>query len=190
MLIRAQLVESGTFSCTTTTPISVNIHGLDVTDPLQTSGISQPLGFDQWKALYKRAKVVGMKVTYTAHNAGSVATVMGMTLIPENNTNTLTPWNDKAEAPGTKYRILSPDVDHGTLAYRTSTKKVMKIANIKDNDDIACDLTTPTSPNRKYEMSIWAALHNGTTTTAVDWIAKIEYLILLDQYIIPARSDA
>lgn len=188
MLIRGVAVTSGQTATTSTTPAHVDVSLLDITDPFQAYGTGQPLGYDQWKNFYNRAKVVGTKVTFTVHNAGSVAIVFGLNRVPEGEAAAPTPWEYTAEIPGTKYRILSPEMDHGTLVMKSSTKKFFKIKDIKDTEEIACDLSTDAGPTRDSDISCFFALHNGTTSTNVDWIVKVEYLVLLDKPNVPARS--
>lgn len=189
MLIRAQAVDSGVFACASTTPQNHYVSVINVVDPFNTSGTQQPLGYDQWKTLYKRAKVLGAKVTFTCHNAGAVAVVIGCTLIPEGENAAQTPWEYNAESPNSRYRILSPEMDHTTIGMVSSTKKYFRIADIKDNEEIACDIDADTGPDRVGYFTCWAALHNGTTATNVDYIIKVQYIILLDQPQVPARSD-
>lgn len=191
MLIRARVVTSGTAASASTTPTVVaNLRGNDITDPLGSTGANQPLGYDQWKNFYRRAKVLGVKVTFTAHNSGSEAIVYGIQVVPENNTIGLTPWEYMVETPRCKYRLLSPDVDHGTLSMTGSSKKEFKIKDIKDAEEIACDIATDTAPSRLYYFAPFVANHHGTTAINVDWVLKVDYIVLLDKVAYPARSTA
>lgn len=188
MLVRGTAVYGGSFTCTSTTPQDLPVRILDFVDPFGTGSAQQPLGFDQWAYFYNRGKVVGTKIIYTAHNSGTEPVVIGIDLVGEYESVDISPWDYRCEKPGCKYRILSAEIDHATMTYKVSTKRVFKIKDIKDTEEIACDLDTPASPSRGAWLNPWAALHNGTTSTTVDIIIKVEYIVLLDQPKIPARS--
>lgn len=196
-IVKARIVYPANFATTTTTTTvrHILVHMIDVTNPItDVSGSAtgyQPQGFDQWAAFYRRAKVLGCKVTFTLHNAGDAAIVFGIMPLGENNVTTAAAWDIFCERPGGKYRILSPEVDHAVLSYRCSTKRVFKIKDIKDTDDIACSLATQTAPNRSNYFSCWVSNHSAATTAKnVDIILKVEYIVLLDQPLSPARSSA
>lgn len=190
-LVRATTVYSGTTSTTAdlVPVVAANVRCQNINDPTGTSSNQQPLGYDQWAAFYNRAKVVTCKVTFTVHNASSKAIVYGIQYVPENGDSALSPWQYKAESPGNINRLLSPDVDHGTISMIRRTKKDMNIKDLKDCDDVAIALDgTSTGPNRNTYLSCWVANHSTSTAGAFDYTVKIDYIILLDQYKIPARS--
>lgn len=195
-IVKTRIVypENFTTTASTTTVKQILIHMIDVTNPITSTGGTatnqQPQGYDQWTSLYRRAKVLGCKVTFTLHNAGDKAVVFGITPIGENNATTAVAWDFLAERPGGKYRILSPEVDHAVLSFKSGTKRAFKIKDIKDSDDIACNLVTQTAPTRSNYFSCWVANHDPTlaATKAIDVIVKVEYIVLLDQPISPTRS--
>lgn len=188
IVIRAHAVHSGTTNASSTSPDTFPCKTLDITDPFGAQTNKQPLGYDQWAALYGRAKVLWTKITFTVHNAGSVALMFGITPIPESGVTTTTPWEYQAEAPGAKYRILSPEMDHSTITYQCRTKERFRIKDIRDTEEIACNLLTETQPDRDAWINPWVALHNGTTSTAYDYVIKMEFVVLLDKLIQPSRS--
>lgn len=194
-IVKTRIVYPANFATTTTTTTlrHILVHMIDVTNPITdvtgTATNYQPQGFDQWAAFYRRAKVLGCKITFTLHNAGDAAIVFGITPIGENNSTTAVAWDVFCERPGGKYRILSPEVDHAVLGYRSSTKRAFKIKDIKDSDDIACNLASQTAPSRSNYFSCWVANHSAATAAKnVDIILKVEYIVLLDQPLSPARS--
>lgn len=190
-LVRAVGMYSGTSNTTAdlVPVVPINVRCQNINDPSGTESNVQPLGYDQWAAFYNRAKVVSCKVTLTVHNASSKAIVYGLQYVPENGDTALSPWEHKAEAPGNIHRLLSPDVDHGTISMIRRTKKDMNIKDLKDCDDVAVALdASSTGPNRNTYISCWVANHSTSTAGAFDWTAKVEYIILLDQYKVPDRS--
>lgn len=190
-LLRVVVVDG--YSTTTTVNTvtdSQEVSRLNIVNPT-TNSLNQPLGYDQWKNFYQRAKVLGIRITFTVHNAGTQAIVFGITPVPENQAFTDATWPTLAEQPGTKYRILSQDVDHGVLTYTGSTKKFFKIKDIKDAEEISCDIASDSGPSRDGVVVVWWAKHNAddANTVAVNYIIKTEYIVLLDQPINPARSQ-
>lgn len=152
----------------------------------------QPLGYDQYKALYKKAVVLSSKVVCQIHNNTSTAVMIGLTALPPNQTTGLDSYEYYMEAPNTKSKLLSPDVDRATLSSQMSTKKLWSIKNIKDNKtELEIDLVNETPPTNSGKWQIWSQPQDQTTTTtgtAVQWTCTVSYIVLLYDPIIPARS--
>uniref|UniRef100_UPI004048A654 hypothetical protein n=1 Tax=Shewanella sp. TaxID=50422 RepID=UPI004048A654 len=195
-LVRLEMAVPVNAAATTVNPTGQNVSVFDLADPLGAGGTQQPTGLDQWGALYKYAVVVGVKVTLTCHNAGAQGVVFGITPIPESYDNTgTTPWAHQIELPGTKYRFLSPEMDHGTLSASYSTKKWLNIRDWKDNKlSQSRHVTLGTSGTHTNpteigdQISCWVALHNGTTSTDYEMIIKMSYIVLLFERRIITRS--
>lgn len=167
------------------------VQGNSIDDPFSAQSTNQPLGYDQWKALYKKAKVLSCKVIMTVHNGSTGAFACGITPMAKNQGATLlTDFEHYVECPGTKYTVLSPDVDKTTIVARRSTKKMLKISNIKDASEIEFDLVTETPPTDNYYFHCWAQPFDKTTAlTGYQVMFKVEYIVLLYDPIIPARSS-
>lgn len=132
---------------------------------------------------------MGARVTCRFHNKGSVAVMVGITLQPENfPASLLTTSAHYMELPTTKTRLLSPDVDHCVLSHRCSVKKHLHLSNVKDNKDLIVDLDGETTPTRTAYYCFWAQPVDQATTNSVDMVVTAEFLILLTDPIIPARS--
>lgn len=182
MIIRANTVNSGVTSQTSINPTSFRLFLNSLQDPLGGSGAFKPLGYTQWAAVYRRGTVLSTKITFTVNNGGSVPIVYGITVPPDGESISPAPWAEYVENHGTTYRLLSPDVDHGTIARSVRLKRYFNIKDWKDNlEDCSNDLEAHTGPARNAHLDCWVALHNGTTTTNINWIIKMEMFILLDQ---------
>lgn len=168
---------------------ALTIQGNSFDDPFGADHTVQPLGYDQWKALYKKAVVLGCKVKITAHNEASNSVMFGITPMSVNQgTTTLSNYEHYKEMPGTVSRILSPDVDHGVLVNKRSTKRHLSFTNIRDEDDLEIVLDTETPPSKLYWFHAWMQPTDLTTTAACEFVADVEYIILLKDPIVPARS--
>lgn len=168
------------------------VNGTSVIDPLLSASSQQPLGYDQWKALYKEAYVIGCKVKITCHNTATSSLIYGITPMQESQgTTALTDYEHYRELPGTVSRLLSPEMDHSILISKRSTKKMLHLKNIKDNDEVKHDLVTETAPSRNYYFHVWTQPTNKTTALSSnpELIYDIEYIILLTNPVVPGRSQ-
>lgn len=200
-LVRMVITFPTTLTATNAGIQTADISLFNVTDPLGALSTQQPTSLDQWGALYGKLVVVGMRLTCTYHNAGTVGVVCGITPVPDEYSGSLSgnTWDYITEMPGTKYRFLSPEMDHTTMTAKYSAKRWMKIKDWKDNKDTIArrvDLgstgthTWTGSGLTNDHVAVWAALHSGTTSTAVNVIVKCEYICMLwDRRLIP-RSTA
>lgn len=168
----------------------VPIQGNSCDDPFMSSGTGQPLGYDQWKSLYKSAYVVGSKIKMTVHNGHTGSLIVGLTPmnIPQ-ATSQLGSYEYYRELPGTKSRLLSPDMDHTVLVHKVGTKKHLAIKNMTDEDDLKVDLVNETPPSKIFYWHLWTQpTDQATTTSNVEVVVDVEYLILLTDPIVPGRS--
>ena len=164
-----------------------------IDDPFTSLGTGQPLGYDQYKALYKKAIVLASRCFAEVHNNTSTAIMVGITAVPYNQgTTALTTYEHYMEAPNTKHRLLSPDVDRANMSMQMSTKKLLQIKNYKDNKtELEIDLNAETPPTNLSYWHLWSQPQDQiteTTGTALQLTITMEYIVLLTDPIIPARS--
>lgn len=187
-LIKCKAVNYQNFTSAGTISMApVQLNSMD--DPFSTLGTGQPLGYDQWKALYKSAFVVGTKLTIKAHNNGTVAAMLGTTpmKIPQ-GTSALANYEYYMELPNTKSRILSQDVDHVTWHHKVGVKRFLSIKDLRDDDQSRIDLVNETAPTRLAYWHVWGQALDEAGTLDLDVVITVEYLVLLTDPIIPARS--
>lgn len=189
-LIKVKVSDYQAMTCTTGAIEVRSLQGNSIDDPFRSAGTGQPLGYDQWKALYRKAYVLGAKVKFTVYNNQSTALMYGITAIPENQVGSaLTSYEHYIESPKTVSRLLSPDVDHGFLINKQSTKKMLHLSKIKDNDECVVNLVTETAPSKEYHFQCWIQPVDQTSTlTGVQTVIDIEYIVLLCDPILPSRS--
>lgn len=169
----------------------VKVQGNSIDDVFLNDSNNQPLGYDQWKAFYQKAKVLGCKVFAEWHNGSSGAIVCGVTPFAKTQSATaLGSLDHYIECPGTKHKVFSPDVDKGIIVSKRSTKKMMKVRNIEDADFTEIDLVAETAPDDMYRFHVWTQpFDQATALTGVNLLLKVEYIVLLYDPVIPARSS-
>ena len=176
-------------TCTTGNLSMHKVNGMNVADPFVGSASVQPLGYDQWTALYDKAYVLGCKVKLTVHNGSANSVVYGITAMKQDQGSTaLSDYEYYREVSGTKSRLLSPDVDHGYISQQRSTKKHLAIKNLID-EDYEIDLSSESGPSNPYYFHCWCQpADKATTVTDIEFIIDVEYIILLRDAIVPSRS--
>lgn len=188
-LILAKAVHSFSLTSSTTAAAFV-VNMMDITDPFVTSGTEQPLGYDQWKGLYNKAYVVGVKITLRLHNKGSTGVMFGISPFPESQSSTgLLTHAHYMELPSTVSRLLSPDVDHGILVKKIGTRRHFHLTSLKDEDAFHVDLDAEVAPTRTAYIACWMSTIDGTTSNSGEGVCTAEYLIRLYDYIVPSRSS-
>lgn len=165
------------------------ISAMNVNDPFGGSSTQQFLGFDQWKTLYKKACVLGIKITARLHNKGSVGAMFGISAHPENQANTaLDNFEHYMEIGPTKARLLSPDVDHGILTFTINTRRHLHLKSLRDEDAFHCNISTDVEPSRTFYLAVWHQPVDQATQCAYEVVLTYDYIIRLFDPIIPARS--
>lgn len=173
----------------------VSVPMPSVIKPHGGNDTGQFLGYDQWKALYNTGIVLGSKITVRFHNKSTVAIIVGISPTkPPQSFTSLGNYEYYMELPGTRARLLSPDVDHVTISHKKNVPKYMDIKNPTDEIAYRNDLPTETEPS--IDMAHWhvwmqgADSQGGTPTTGLkaDVLVTIEQIILLYDAIVPSRS--
>lgn len=167
---------------------STPVSGLNFLDPFLAGSTQQCLGSDQYATMYNRGTVLKCTVILRLHNEGTTGIMTGISLEPENATpTTFTSFDIASEIPGTMMKMLSPDDDTLKLVKSVSTKRHLRLNNIKDDRDLACTLPG-TAPTRDYQINCWWQSIDKTTTNNVEGMIDVYYVVLLWDRIIPARS--
>jgi len=190
-LVRMRAVTA--FSTSPDTPGTIKTHTIKWNSLSQPfGGLSNvlPLGCDQWAAMYRRYCVVGAKLFIKVHNVTSTGAVTyGLTPYAAGNTTAATEAAGFLEMPGTRSRLLSPDMDHSGLAIGMSTKRYAHVRNLKDAHNLHGDLAAqPSAPTTELRAYFWHHDTNATETYTIEGFLTIEVVVLLLDRILPTRS--
>lgn len=166
---------------------TIQINSFD--DPFASDAALQVLGYDQYKALYRKATVVGIKVKQEVYNSGSVPIMAGINAMPENQgTTLLTQAEHYAELPNHVHRVFSPDIDHGVMFMTASVKKHFGVSQLRDNDELTMVVPTETPPTRIAYMHFYAQVLDQSSVWTATFVHTVEYIVLFHDPVVPARS--
>lgn len=190
MIVRGKVVDGFASSGGAAGAIESRLcSAMNIPDPLAGQGDAQFLGYDQWKALYRKGVVLGVKVTFRVHNKGSVAVMFGAYALPENKANSaLTSYEHIMECPGSKHKLLSPDVDNGVVVLAVNTRKHLHLRSLRDEDAFHSTLATETEPTRSFWIHTWVQPVDAATQCAYEAVLTYDFLIRLFDPILPDRS--
>lgn len=150
-----------------------------VFDPNSTAGGHQPMGFDQWAALYNHYVVKGSKINVRImHDTGSgtdIAVRCGVYLT-DGSSSGYTDATEFIEARKGHYRNLGNGADKAVrmnLGY--STRKFFNITNVKDNVGRLGAAVTA-NPTEQAYYAIWVQSASSNSET-VNVTAVIDYIV-------------
>lgn len=170
------------------TPLQLN----SIDDPFTTNGGGQPLGYDQWKALYRRAYVVACDIVVRVVNSdSSEAMVVGVTPMPVvMGTTVATSYEHYMEYPGTKQIIVSPDMDHAVLTNTCRLKKHLHVANFRDKESLFLNLETEASPTDLCYWHLWSqpVTQASDPANGTRMVVTLSYIVVLFDNVYPGRS--
>lgn len=173
--------------------VTKHIMANSLYDPHGAISANLPLGLDQWAAQYGKYTVVKSQHFVKAHNVTSTgAIVFGLTLRQPGEVSDLTSAEHYLEAPMTRSKMLSPDVDHAAIGIGYSAKKYWRVRKFMDHENLhAAFSTTPASPSRMAYVDLWTSnVIGGDGTYTVEGHLTSEYTVLLFDPITPSRSTA
>ncbi len=147
-------------------------------DPDVTGTGHQPMGWDNWKALYNHYVVVGSKITVKIMAGDGVSTpdaaIQGC-FLNDNTTLPYTTADGYIESKKGSYRTLS--FDRKTLTYHTnySAKNFFNLSDIKDNvNRIGADIAS--NPTETANFSLYFFDLTGSTST-IRCMIVIDYIV-------------
>lgn len=132
-------------------------------DPTYSLGGHQPLGYDQYTALYARYRVFACsyKITLLPNNANGGAICM----VPTNSTTPFTDIDDVREQPRSRYTPWSIDQPR-VLSGRISIPQLGGVTSVQYKSDDRFQAATTANPTEVYNLHV-ALLTAGTATMTV-----------------------
>lgn len=145
-------------------------------DPNTTGTGHQPMGYDQWSALFNHYTVLGAKVTInTLQNAGAVNPGYIGVYTTDGTSNPYTSADEFIEAKRGSFTQLVADQAHvKRLVSKFSTKKFFNVSDVKDNSELKASVTA--SPSEVAFWNIWYHTTDGTTNS-VKIMVVIDFIV-------------
>lgn len=149
-----------------------------------TTGDHQPLGWDQYAALYDKYIVLGAKCTVEFLNVVDNNTLTEVSRIGIALTTDKTPSTDPDyldTLPSTVSAILTPQIGYKKLVKKYSAKKFNGVTNVKDNDELGA-LTTASPSHQDYFQVFQAPIVTSGTTfndpAVIEFRVQIDYIVM------------
>lgn len=157
-------------------------------DPTGDLGSGQPLGYDQYTALYQRAAVIGWMVKIQLVSIDNTyPIVVGFT--PMVSSTLLTAYDHYRELPGTVSTVVTPDVDKNFLSCKGRVKHFFlpRSARLLGDDTVTHGVGS--DPSRILYGHIWAqALDKANDTNVVRIVMDVHQVVVFYVPEIPSRS--
>lgn len=158
-------------------------------DPLGDASASyQPLGFEQYQALYKRYCVIGWRVSIEVISTDNTnPIVVGFTATTQSSL--LTSWESYRELPATVQRAVTPDIDKTYIGMKGSVKKWLapRSGKMLSIEELNALLTA--DPERLLYGHLYVHVIDGSADPAKVHLAfKMRQLVVFYDPVIPARS--
>lgn len=178
-------LDPGAAGAITTQQINLN----SAYDPAGTlSATQQPLGMDQYEALYNKYCVVGWKLTVEcALLDNSYPCVVGFT--PSTSASALTSAGHYRELLGTVSRLATPDIDKIVFGAKGGVKKWLLPVGGKILSDDECTASVGASPSRLLYGHFWIqSLDSGADAGVCRVLVKQEQIVCFFDRKTPSRS--
>lgn len=124
-------------------------------DPTGNIGSGQPLGYDQYTALYQKTCVIGWKLNFKCTSSDNTnAIVVGFTPMTD-TTTALTTYLHYLECKGTVSRHMTPDIDKVEFGHKGSVKKWMcpRGSKLLSNDFLTAEYNA--DPTKLLRGHLW-----------------------------------
>lgn len=165
-----------------------NIRANSPFDPEYNAGGGQPMGYDQWAALYDQYVVLGSKITAYISYKEQVAIdnppmAVGIYL-SDDAAIPYVDWQGLVEAKKGTFRMMTPMQSHPVkVMSRYSAKKYFNVTNVKDNvPRIGAPINK--DPDDEAVYIIWGnttGTHDATGSTALNVNIIVDYCILFSE---------
>lgn len=148
-------------------------------DPDFTGTGHQPMGFDQWSALFNHYTVLGSKISVTAQivtNASTKPVIAGVYL-SDGSGAPYTLFTEFAEAKKGRWRQMLPSIGEKSykLVSKFSAKKFYGLKDVMDNQNLRAAVTT--NPGEDAFYHLWCQCADAASTATVRYTIVIDYIV-------------
>lgn len=147
-----------------------------VFDPDYSIGGHQPMGFDQYAALYNEYTVLGSRIKYTILPTGSPYQ-MSLALQHGSGTGTLLSVDTMAERKEVKSRLIAGvETSAQVLTMNYSAKHFEGVTNVKDDDDQSA-LTNTNPVNDPLFVCLLGPADGSADAPSANYMVELEYIV-------------
>lgn len=153
----------------------------NIYDPDVTGTGHQPMGHDQWAALFNHYVVLGSKITVNFCDSDSTTTPTHVGLyLSDGKTLSYTAGYEYIEARKGAFRLIVPNEGkRHRLVNKFSAKKFFNVKDVKDNLS-RLGAATGASPTEQSFYHIWVQTLDSSTNT-IRCVVEIEYIVLYSE---------
>lgn len=188
-LVKMRMVWMGAVNCTTTSIGTIVFKANSLNDPSGTASAQLPLTLDTWAGMYSKYTIVGSKLVLKIHNLTSTGAIQVGACLKDDAT-TLSDVNYYKETGYAKTRMLTPDIDRTTFVVKYKGKKHDKVARWEDDDEYQGALSTsPGDPSSIRYYHLFLQDISGGNDATLEYVAEMDFYVLLSDPIIPTRSS-
>lgn len=138
-------------------------------DPRYAIGGAQPMGFDQWAAMYKRYTVVSCSITVKCNplTASYYGGNFGVNVVPEDSGSipVVTSEADAITSPWSKWNTYTQSAAAGKIVFKWDAAKYFGVDDIMDGDDFGSVVTN--NPLRQAVAVVWISADVNTQPTSM-----------------------
>lgn len=174
---RAKLtyVENGLLSATSGSLASQIWRAGSCFDPRHATGGHQPMGWDQWTALFNHYCVVGSKIEATFSPTTDVPMVCGVYLSADASAP-YTTWTNYIEAKKGTYRVITDSDKTVKTSGKYSAKKFFNLSDVKDNIS-RIGARIDSNPVDDAYFLTWCQAQDVSSSVTANMLIKIQYIV-------------
>lgn len=145
-------------------------------DPEFAVGGGQPIGFDQWSALYRRYRVLACKIDAQFQNKGASASAF---VVPMNTSSSLVTGQQIVEQQGSKRKMLTPSNNGNAekIVYYKDTASMRGCTRDAVRSEIFYSALTSGNPTTEWYFHIGGYTVNPLDTLNIDVDVLVTYYI-------------
>ena len=189
-LVKLRYVDStATLDAAVGSSSSIVYRANSVYDPYYAAGGHQPMGFDQWAAIYSRYTVLGAKITVRPTPTATPSVIpmyYGVTLSgsanPLGNYSTIDNILESKLTANKRLIALHPAGPSDSrqmgmsVVQKFSAKKFFGVADVQDG--AALSAVVSDNPAKDAFFGVWAAAIDGNDPGSMSFNVQIDYIVL------------
>lgn len=173
---RAKLryVEFRSIIAATGSLITVEYRANGLFDPRADTGGHQPMGFDEWAALFNHYVVVGSKCTFVFSPTTDTNMTCGVYL--SSAPSSYTSWIEFNEAKRGSQRMITDAEKTTTVSVNYSAKKFFNITDIKDNFS-RLGAAVSADPTEQAHFIGWIQATDLNSSVTAECSVAVDYIV-------------